>query len=85
MYYVKSTAGRKLIPDDRCILVLVTPCFLQTAGTAIIAFAAHSTRSFWGSRSCWTKASCSRNQVERDSRVFDGCLERAWTDSISVS
>jgi hypothetical protein len=67
------------------VVVLFSPCFSQSIGAAICEFLAHSSRPFWRRRSCWAKASYSRDQVVGGSRLLDGCIERAWTDSISVS
>jgi hypothetical protein len=46
MYYVKNTAGRKLIPDDRCKFSVDFSMCLTNAGTVAIAFSAYSARSF---------------------------------------
>jgi len=67
------------------VLVLFPPCFSQTVDAAACTLLAHSSRPIWRSRSSWAKASGSKNQVEGGSGLLGGCLERAWTDSISVS
>jgi hypothetical protein len=72
-------------PETHWFISTLAPCVSQSIGTAVCAFLVYPSRPFWGCRSCWTKAPCSRDQVVGGSRLLDGCLERAWTDTVSVS